>query len=101
MDKQNAKNESAMVDLLNQEMKELQENKKQIEQLEKLLDDRCDHCIERERKETAEKFAERLKELVADRNCNEDYDWEDVQVEGQIFIECIDEICKEITEGKV
>ena len=49
---------------------------------------------------TAEKFAEMLKELVADRNCNEDYEWEDVQVDGQIFIECVDEIYKEITEGK-
>lgn len=53
------------------------------------------------RKETAEKFKKLLKALVADRNCNEDYDWEDVQVDGQIFVECVDEICKEITEGKV
>lgn len=53
------------------------------------------------RKETAEKFASMLKELVADRNCNDDYDWEDVQVDGQIFVECVDEICKELTEGKV
>ena len=51
------------------------------------------------RKETAEKFAERLKDLVAERNCNEDYDWEDVQVDGHIFVECIDEIAKELTEG--
>ena len=49
------------------------------------------------RKETAEKFAERLKSLVAERNCNEDYDWEDVQIDGQIFVECIDEICKGLT----
>ena len=47
-------------------------------------------------KEPAELFAERLKELVADRNCNDDYDWEDVQVDGQIFVECVDEIAKEI-----
>lgn len=53
------------------------------------------------RKETARKFKKMLKELVADRNCNEDYDWEDVQVDGQIFVECVDEICKEIAEGKV
>lgn len=53
------------------------------------------------RKETAEKFAERLKELVADRNCNEDYEWEDLQVDGQIFVECVDEICKEITDKGV
>jgi hypothetical protein len=53
------------------------------------------------RKETAEKFAERLKDLVAERNCNEDYDWEDVQIDGQIFVECVDEICEEILEGKV
>lgn len=60
-----------------------------------------DVITERVRKETAEKFAELLKALVADRNCNEDYDWEDVQVDGQIFVECVDEICKEIIEGKV
>ena len=48
------------------------------------------------RKETAEKFAERLKVLVADRLCPEDYDWEDVQVDGPIFVECVDEIAKEI-----
>lgn len=53
------------------------------------------------RKETARKFKKMLKELVAERNCNEDYDWEDVQVDGQIFVECVDEICKEIAEGKV
>lgn len=57
--------------------------------------------LTRVRKETAEKFKKLLKALVADRNCNEDYDWEDVQVDGQIFVECVDEICKEITEGKV
>ena len=51
-------------------------------------------------KETAEKFAEMLKKLVAERNCNEDYDWEDVQIDGQIFVECIDEIAKKIAEGK-
>lgn len=49
------------------------------------------------RKETAEKFAKMLKSLVAERNCNEDYDWEDVQIDGQIFVECIDEICKGLT----
>lgn len=32
---------------------------------------------------------------------NEDYDWEDVQVDGQIFIECVDEICKEFTDKGV
>lgn len=60
---------------------------------------RGEELLKQERKETAEKFAERLKSLVFERNCNEDYDWEDVQVDGQIFIECVDEICKEFTEG--
>ena len=50
------------------------------------------------RYDTAKKFAEKLKELVADRNCNDDYDWEDVQVDGQIFVECIDEILEELTD---
>jgi transcription antitermination factor NusA-like protein len=35
----------------------VRQRKVRIEQLEKLLDDRCDCCIEGERKETAEKFA--------------------------------------------
>lgn len=51
------------------------------------------------RKETVEKYSEMLKELVAERNCNEDYDWEDVQIDGQIFIECVDEVAKKITES--
>ena len=65
------------------------------EQVDKIFNDYAEY-IKKTRKETAEKFAERLKELVAERNCNDDYDWEDVQVDGQIFIECIDEIAKEI-----
>ena len=52
------------------------------------------------RKETVEKYSEMLKELVAERNCNEDYDWEDVQIDGQIFIECVDEVAKKITESR-
>ena len=51
---------------------------------------------ERVRKETVENFTERLKILIAERNCNEDYDWEDIQIDGQIFVECIDEIAKEL-----
>lgn len=38
MDKQNAKNEKCMVDLLNQEMKELQAHQKQIEEMAKDVD---------------------------------------------------------------
>ena len=68
--------------------------------LEKHFDDYLIKEIVATRKETVKKFAERLKDLVADRNCNDDYDWEDVQADGQIFIECVDEICKELTEGK-
>ena len=47
------------------------------------------------RKETAEKFAERLKALYVPR-LNE---WDEISVGGLCFE--IDEICKEITEGKV
>ena len=49
MDKQIAKNEGAMVELLNQEMKELQEIQKQIEEMEETLYDYClhyDDCVE-------------------------------------------------------
>jgi hypothetical protein len=86
-------------------LKDLQEAKSVFEkEMEEAQKEFVKHFEEHEkevRKETAEKFAERLKELVADRNCNEDYEWGDVQVDGQIFIECVDEICKEISEGKV
>ncbi len=44
MDKQNAKNESGMVSLYNQEMKELQEHQKQIEEMAKILDEDCGDC---------------------------------------------------------
>ena len=37
MDKQNAKNESGMVDLLNQETKELQDSQKQIEEMARII----------------------------------------------------------------
>ena len=45
MDKQNAKNEKAMVDMYNQEMKELQDSQKQIEEIAKVV---CECCIENE-----------------------------------------------------
>ena len=40
MDKQIAKNEGAFVELLNQEMKELQESQKQIDEMEKVIFER-------------------------------------------------------------
>lgn len=38
----------------------VRQRKARIEYLEKLLDDRCDRCIERERKETAEKLLDEI-----------------------------------------
>ena len=73
------------------------QRKVRIEQLEKILDDRCDRCIGRERKETAEKFAERLKEEAWAFNTDENGNVWDYS----IMKSTIDEICKEITEGKV
>jgi hypothetical protein len=72
------------------------QRKARIEQLEKLLDDRCDRCIERVRKVTAEKFAERLKNqsdffLTADENGDMHY---------VDFCVWVDEICKEFTGGE-
>ena len=80
-------------------MNEISEKDNKIKLLEETIE-----CIKFNvnftRKETAEKFAEMLKKLAAERNCNEDYDWEDVQIDGQIFVECIDEIAKKIAEGR-
>ena len=70
------------------------------ENYEKLFDDIEKRIAEEIRNEAVAKFAEMLKDLVAERNCNENYDWEDVQIDGQIFVECVDEIAKELTEGK-
>ena len=67
------------------------QRKARIEYLEKLLDDRCDRCIERERKETAEKFAERLSE----EDCS-------IPIKDDFIIitrKTIDEICRELTDG--
>ena len=82
----------------------VRQRKARIEYLEKLLDDRCDRCIERERKETAEKFAERLKAHLKQSYHNlyhADYREGMVSINLGTLIENIDEICKEITEGKV
>ena len=68
------------------------QRKVRIEQLEKLLDDRCDHCIERERKETAEKFAE-----MANKIANNKLEFYGVRM---IDIEDINEICKELIGDK-
>ena len=51
------------------------------------------------RTETAEKFAERLKEKLEENSPIAGYDLEDLEFDGETIQECIDEICKEITEG--
>lgn len=53
----------------------------------------------RKESETAEKFAERLKEELENRSAVVGYDLEDLEFDGEIIQECIDEICKEFTEG--
>ena len=68
-------------ELLNQEIRELQ--------------------LAQTRKETAEKFAERLKEKLEENSPIAGYDLEDLEFDGETIQECIEEICKEITEGKV
>lgn len=73
------------------------QRKARIEQLEKLLDDRCDRCIERERKGTAEKFAQRLKADVSEDN--ELHEALNAYLKRDYF-EYIDEICKEFTGDK-
>lgn len=50
MDKQIAENEGAFVDLLNQEMKELQESQKQIEEIQKILEYCCNEYDEKGRR---------------------------------------------------
>jgi hypothetical protein len=60
----------------------------------------CGIKIKETRKETAKKFAERLKEALENRSSIEGYDLEDLELDGEIIQECIDEICKEITEVK-
>lgn len=57
--------------------------------------------VEFVRKETAEKFAERLKEELENRSLIEGYDLEDLEFDGETIQECIDKICKEITDKVV
>ena len=53
------------------------------------------------RKGTAEKFAERLKEKLEENSPFVGYDLEDLEFDGETIQECIDEICEELSEGKV
>jgi hypothetical protein len=64
----------------------------QVEALNAALNERNAELEEYVRKETAEKFAEMLKECVVDDFTEYEYDYLCMR---------IDEICKEITEGKV
>lgn len=76
--------------------KKIRQQKARIEDLEKLLDDRCDRCIERERKETAEKFAEKARAKAIKARVNID---DHPRNDSFIFLSDIDEICNEITGG--
>ena len=50
-------------------------------------------------KALVKKFAERLKETLENCSPIDGYDLEDLEFDGETIQECIDEICKEITEG--
>jgi hypothetical protein len=60
------------------------------ERLEKLLDDKCDRCIERERADTVRKMKERLKALL-----KTDY----INGTREHALSVIDQIAKEMLEG--
>ena len=79
------------------------QRKVRIEQLEKLLDDRCDRCLEQVRKETAEKFAEKVSQAIVDNTYPYfDKDGKPVNIwKAVLGYDKIDEICKELSEGKV
>jgi hypothetical protein len=81
----------------------VRQRKARIEYLEKLLDDRCDRCIERERKETAEKFAKEAKQRLKDKLHRGKALHTTVfgkEYVRRIFKEVIDEVYNEITEGE-
>ncbi len=66
--------------------------KAEIERLNKLLDDKCDRCIEKDRSNAIKEFAERLKAS----KIKPEFPWEDFYVtEGMI-----DDLVKEMTEVK-
>ena len=84
--------ENAVV-ILDEEMEEFAEKLAKSPQMQKVMS----HLIKEWRKETAEKFAERLKKDCVWRN---DFDSEGVAHPYTILeLEELDEICKEITEG--
>ena len=83
---------------LNREVKALKElyistTKQATEERDKIL-----AYAENTRKETAEKFAERLKEKLEENSPIAGYDLEDLEFDGETIQECIDETLKEFTE---
>lgn len=69
----------------------------QVEALHKVLNERKAEVEKYVRKETAEKFAEMYKELLD----KQEKGWSANMIWIITAKNCIDEICKEITEGKV
>lgn len=55
-------------------------------------------CVTEARKETAEKFAEMLKEELENCSAIDGYDLEDLEFDGEIIQQCIDKILSEIRQ---
>ena len=55
-------------------------------------------CVAEARKETAEKFAEMLKEELENCSAIDGYDLEDLEFDGEIIQQCIDKILSEIRQ---
>ena len=68
----------------------------EVERLEKLLDDKCDRCIERERADTVRKMQERLKEKAKIVNIKS---FSNLWTSG-VTLTDIDQTAKEMLEGK-
>lgn len=70
----------------------IKEQRTEIARLEKLLDSKCDMCIERERAKAIKDFAESLKSVAS----LGEFPWDDERV----YLFQIDELEKELTERK-
>ena len=75
----------------------LHRQKAEIERLQKLLDDKCDRCIAKDKAEAVKEFAERLKEYVESYDVTTGYK---IIIVNAVEEETIDNLVKEtVGEG--
>lgn len=83
--------------ILEEEMEQFAELFAKSPQIQKVMDG----LIKAWQKETAEEFAERLKEKLEENSPIAGYDLEDLEFDGETIQECINETYNEIIKGEI